>query len=77
MISRCWSILYFLFPKRLAGSDPTIGGKDPNADHNNTPNNADNELSRDCCQKQQGLERKSVSDFCDSSIVILLVHFHT
>lgn len=52
-------IFLFLFSKRLAGSDPTTGSKDPNADHNNAPNDAVNEPSRDCCQKQQGLEHKS------------------
>lgn len=59
IISWCQPIFLFLFSKRLAGSDPTTGSKDPNADHNNAPKDVVSESSRDCCQKQQVLEHKS------------------
>ncbi|KAG1815792.1 kinase-like domain-containing protein [Suillus variegatus] len=39
--------------------DPCIGSKDPNADHDDIPNDAVNGPSRACCQKHELLERKS------------------
>lgn len=62
IISWCWSILCFQFSRGLAGSDPCIGSKDPNADHDDVPNDAVNGPSRACCQEHELLERKSTTE---------------
>ncbi|KAG0701074.1 kinase-like domain-containing protein [Suillus ampliporus] len=59
VISWCRSILCFLFLERFPGSDPAAGGKDPNADHDNAPNDAVIEPFRDCRRKHELLEHKS------------------
>lgn len=59
IISWCQSILCFLFSERPASSDPTTGGKCPNAD---ASKDAINESSGDCCQKHKLLEHKPQTD---------------